>query len=120
MASLADGSGTTRFTYYPISDSPVLGAGRLATVTGPFPGLLITFGYDQLGRRISRDINGAGWGRAFDALGRVISETNVLGGFAYSYDGASHSSFQSFTQTVLRPVTLPAQPQRPAPVANYL
>lgn len=46
---------------------------------------------DELGRVVTRAINGSAntvtW--AFDALGRVTSEVNVLGTFTYGYGGVS-------------------------------
>lgn len=47
----------------------------------------ITYNYDNLGRTTNRSINGnnnsATW--TYDAINRVISETNALGAFDYSY-----------------------------------
>ena len=89
IASMTDGIGTTLYSYIPITSSPVLGAGRLASVTGPLPDETVTYSYDELGRVAQRAVNGISetWSR--DALGRVMAITNALGSFSFSYDGAS-------------------------------
>jgi RHS repeat-associated protein len=96
VTSMTDGTGTTRYGYVPITPQPTLGAGLLATVNGPLPGATITYGYDALGRRISTDINGTSSSMVLDAAGRVMSETNALGTFTYTYDG---NSFRETSQT---------------------
>ena len=96
VTSMTDGTGTTRYGYVPITPQPTLGAGQLATVDGPLPNATITYGYDELGRRISTDINGTGSSVTLDAAGRVTSETNALGTFTYTYDG---DSFRETSQT---------------------
>jgi RHS repeat-associated protein len=86
VASMADGTGTTTYTYKLPGQ---LGAGGIASVDGPLPSDTMTYDYDELGRITTRAINGAAntvsWG--FDALGRLVSEINVLGTFSYAYDG---------------------------------
>ena len=94
--SMTDGTGTTRYGYVLITPQAELGAGQLATVSVPQPSAVITYGYDQLGRRVSTDINGTSSSVAFDAAGRVTSETNALGDFTYTYDG---NSFRETSQT---------------------
>jgi RHS repeat-associated protein len=84
-----DGAGTTDFTYYPITGGPVPGAGQVLTVHGPLPNEMITYAYDQLGRVITRSINGVPQNTGYDAMGRVAGVTNVLGAFGYSYVGAT-------------------------------
>ena len=96
VTSMTDGTGPTRYGYVPITPQPALGAGQLATVDGPLPGATITYGYDELGRQISTDINGTGSTVTLDAAGRVTSETNALGAFTYTYDG---NSFRETSQT---------------------
>jgi YD repeat-containing protein len=80
-ATMVDGVGTTTYTYHPIGTTPPLGAGRLASVDGSLPNDTITYSYDELGRVVSRMINGVGSTVTYDALARVIAETNVLGSF---------------------------------------
>jgi YD repeat-containing protein len=88
LATMVDGTGTTTYGYHPAGQ---LGATQLASVDGPLTDDTITYGYDELGRVTTRAINGSAntvtW--AFDALGRVTSEQNVLGTFAYTYDGVT-------------------------------
>lgn len=87
--SMTDGTGTTTYSYYPVTSTPTLGANQLASVDGPLPNDTITYEYDELGRRVSTAIDGVAMRMIFDAAGRVISETNALGTFTYAYDGAS-------------------------------
>jgi YD repeat-containing protein len=86
VATRTDGTGVTTYAYHPVGG---LGAGQLATVDGPLIDDTITYTCDQLGRVIVRAINSVGVTLAFDALGRVTSEVNVLGTFGYTYDGVS-------------------------------
>jgi RHS repeat-associated protein len=87
IASMADGTGTTGYSYNPVAVPPALGAGRLASVDGPLANDTITYSYDQLGRAISRSINGAANAASmvYDTLGRTQTATNPLGTFTYSY-----------------------------------
>ncbi len=87
LSSVTDGTGLTSFTYNPITPTPTLGAGRLARVTGPLANSAIAYGYDELGRVVSRSVNGVARTRVFDALGRVVKTTNTLGAFTTAYDG---------------------------------
>src|SRR5262249_53449063 len=50
---MTDGTGTTTYSYNPVAAIPGLGANQLASVDGPLPNDTITYGYDELGRRIS-------------------------------------------------------------------
>jgi RHS repeat-associated protein len=89
LATITDGSGTTRYAYHPITGGPNPGGGLLASIDGPLTNDTITFGYDVLGRRISTAINGVATALTYDAAGRSTGETNVLGSFAYAYANAS-------------------------------
>ena len=62
-----------------------LGAGRLASVTGPLPNSTVTYSYDELGRVSIRAINGVAQAVTYDALGRVTMVTNALGSFTNVY-----------------------------------
>jgi RHS repeat-associated protein len=94
LASMRDAIGTTTYAYIPIAQSPSLGAGKLARTDGPLQTDSVTYAYDELGREVQVAINGLGWGRTFDADGRLSAETNVLGTFSYIYDGPSHRVLQ--------------------------
>ena len=89
VATMLDGTGTTTYGYHPIGTPPPLGAGRVASVDGPLSNDTITYGYDELGRVLSRAINGVTLTDEYDALGRMIAENNVLGSFSYQYDGVT-------------------------------
>ena len=89
VATMLDGTGTTTYGYHPIGTPPPLGAGRVASVDGPLSNDTITYGYDELGRVLSRAINGVALTDEYDALGRMIAENNVLGSFSYQYDGVT-------------------------------
>src|SRR5206468_9550015 len=49
----------------------------------------ITYSYDELGRMISRAINGVATSQNYDTLGRTTEEVNALGTFAFAYDGVT-------------------------------
>jgi YD repeat-containing protein len=87
--SMTDGTGTTLYSYNPITAIPALGANQMASVDGPLPNDTITYEYDALGRRVSTAINGVAMRMNYDAAGRVSSETNALGAFTYAYDGVT-------------------------------
>ena len=89
LSSTLDKYGTTTYTYNPVTTPPSLGAGRLATVSGPFPNSTIAYTYDALGRVTGRGINGSGETRTFDPLGRLATVSNPLGAFQYAYQGAT-------------------------------
>jgi RHS repeat-associated protein len=89
LATMTDGTGTTSYTYYPVTSPPTLGAGRLQAADGPLGSDVITYSYDELGRVVGRSINGTGLSLTYDALGRPSGETSVLGAFSYGYDGVT-------------------------------
>jgi len=89
LTGMHDGTGTTIYTYNPITPSPGLGAGQLASVSGPVPTSLVTYQYDALGRLSGQAINGVGQAFTYDVLGRPEVVTNVLGSFRYGYVGAT-------------------------------
>ena len=65
------------------------GAGRLASVDGPWANDTIAYTYDELGRIAQRSIGGVPESFAFDAAGRPASVSNPLGSFAIGYDGVT-------------------------------
>jgi RHS repeat-associated protein len=89
IISIADGIGMTVYSYNPISGTPIPGAGQLASIDGPLADDTITFAYDEVGRRVSTAVGGISLGVTYDAVGRLIGETNALGAFVYAYDGPS-------------------------------
>jgi len=90
VLTMDDGTGRTTYDYYPITKSPGLGAGKLASETGPLPNSTISYQYDELGRVIERAVNGVSQTRIYDALGRVALVTNPLGDFALNYVDATN------------------------------
>lgn len=89
LTSMTDRLGVTHYSYFPITPVPTLGAGLLAGLTGPIQHDRATFGYDELGRCVSRVVNGDTSSETFDAGGRRTSVANSLGTFATTYEGAS-------------------------------
>lgn len=93
VQSTSDGEGVTQYDYLPITannppeSSYTIGAGRLASIDGPWDNDTITFSYDALGRPLSQSINGVASTVAYDTLGRVSGVTNALGTFGYTYEG---------------------------------
>jgi YD repeat-containing protein len=90
LSAINDGTGTTTFSYHPIGPAPGLGAGRLAVVTPPLARSSISYGYDELGRVITRDINGSTETRTFDSLGRLTGVAHALGSFGYDFIPGTH------------------------------
>ena len=97
IAVMQDGIGQTLYSYVAAGQP---GAGRLASVDGPFDSDTITFSYDDLGRVIARSVNGSAntLSNTFDALGRLSSMTTGLGQFTYAY-----SATRGLLQTVSFP-----------------
>jgi RHS repeat-associated protein len=89
---MADGTGTTTYSYATITGSVTTGAGRLSSVVVPIASSTgtITYAYDELGRVTARDVDHTLTGdndtsTTFDSLGRVTGVTNALGAFTYAY-----------------------------------
>ena len=91
--TMADGTGTTIYTYYPVKSGVSLGANQMQSVTSPVAGTAladtITYSYDALGRVVGRSINGTAEATTFDALGRVSAMGNALDSFSYVYADAT-------------------------------
>jgi RHS repeat-associated protein len=90
LASMNDGTAGTSYSYYEITASPPLGAGKLQSVDGPLGSDTIVYSYDSLGRVTSRSINGVSSSVAYDSLGRLDTSNNILGQFTRVYDGTTH------------------------------
>ena len=82
--SLTDGVGTTQYSYGPAGSPGALPTHQEA---GPFSNSAIASVYDELGRLSSRTVQGRGGDLQYDAIGRVIGQTNDLGAFTLSYLG---------------------------------
>ena len=85
LLSMTDGTGTTTYAYVPVGS---LGALRLAQEQSPLASSAIGYGYDALGRLVSRNVAGAGpESFGYDAIGRLTSHNSDLGAFTLSYLG---------------------------------
>jgi RHS repeat-associated protein len=84
LVSIEDATGTINYAYHPVR---ALGALQLASASGPVPGARIEYGYDELGRSVSRSVNGVTSTAAFDNFGRLSRVRNSLGEFALTYAG---------------------------------
>ncbi|MBI4914111.1 MAG: hypothetical protein HY823_15390 [Acidobacteria bacterium] len=89
LATSTGAFGTTTYTYNAITQPPSPGAGRLASVAGPWANSTVTYSYDSLGRVQTRGINGVHETRSFDSLGRMGTSSNALGTFTYTYEGST-------------------------------
>jgi YD repeat-containing protein len=95
LATMTDTTGTTQYGYHPINAADGLpGDGLLATVDGPLAEDTFTYGYDVLGRVVSRSLGGAGTtnvvGYGFnDPLGRLKTIADPLGTFTRAYQGVT-------------------------------
>lgn len=88
LASVTRDNQAISYTYNPslgLTQNPLPGAGRLATIEGTEG--VQTFTHDELGRMSANTLNGLSRSRSWDQLGRLISSTNPLGTFSYNYDG---------------------------------
>ncbi len=87
ITSMTDGVGTTAYSYNPITSLATLGAGRLASITGPLSNSVVAYTYDELGRVLTNSINGTAnmSSIVYDSLGRISSVTNLLGLFSWQY-----------------------------------
>lgn len=90
LATMTDGGGATTYAYHPITSSPILGAGELASIDGPLTNDTISLTYDELGRKLSESISGVTETVTYDSLGRVATNSNALGEFVRTYDGVTH------------------------------
>ncbi len=82
--TMVDGNGTTSYIYKAAGTD---GAGQLASVDGPFTDDTITYSYDELGRVLTRLLNGTGTEITYDTLGRLSQLEFPIGAFDYTYAG---------------------------------
>lgn len=88
MASMTDGMGLTTYSYGAVTGSAA-GANLLTRIKQSWNGADIVYNHDQLGRVVSRSINGVPQTIGYDATGRANAVTNALGSFGYTFEGAS-------------------------------
>jgi YD repeat-containing protein len=88
LATMLDGTGTTAYTYYA---SAVLGATQVASVGGPPTNRMITYSYDELGRVVSRAINGV--------TATAVNRTGFVGGLIPREDVAHGKTQQVLPRT---------------------
>ncbi len=85
LVTMTDGTGTTRYSYVAPGS---LGALRLLREAGPLPNGAVTYGYDALGRVVSRTVGGASAETfQYDPIGRLAGHTDALGKFTLGYLG---------------------------------
>ena len=84
LASMNDGNGLTRFQYNPAGQ---LGANKIKLEDGPYQNDTVSYGYDTLGRIVTRTVDTTPESLGFDAIGRLASDQNPLGSFSYQYLG---------------------------------
>lgn len=92
-------AGDVAMTY---RDAGTLGAGQVSTVTNTFSSgaAVITYSYDEWGRKVGRNIDGANLESiGYDPLGRVSSITSLLGTFTNNYFDPSHPTDRLGTVT---------------------
>ena len=82
--TMVDGNGTTTYSYVAAGTN---GAGQLASVDGPFSNDTISYTYDELGRVLTRMLNGTGTEITYDTLGRLSQLEFPIGTFDYTYVG---------------------------------
>ena len=82
--AMVDGNGTTTYSYVAPGTN---GAGQLASVDGPFSSDTISYAYDELGRVLTRMLNGTGTEITYDTLGRLSQLEFPIGAFDYTYVG---------------------------------
>jgi len=99
LTSRTDAAGTATFGYDP--------AGRLDSMTDPLTGADVTYGYNQASELtgVSYGAGDASQALAYDALGRVTSDTlrtsagATIASATYGYDAAGHLTSQGTTGT---------------------
>lgn len=94
VTAMSDEIGSTSYSYYPVGS---LGANQLQMVVSPIPGAsgsdTVIYGYDALGRVVTRSVNGSVESTSYDSLGRVTRVANALDTFNYGYaDGTDRVS----------------------------
>lgn len=89
LRTVTDGTGVTTYSYGPVTGGVAASANRLAEIHSTWTNSRIAFSYDELGRVLTRSIDGAAQTVERDVRGRVSTLQNVLGSFVYTYEGTS-------------------------------
>jgi RHS repeat-associated protein len=84
LTSMADGIGTTNYSYTAIGTN---GALKLSSLDGPYSNDVIGLTYDALGRLSGRNITGGNETFGYDPISRMNSHGTPLGPFTYGYLG---------------------------------
>ncbi len=101
--AMQDGYGVTFFNYYPVTNPPATGAGRLQSVVEPTGYDTLYYGYDALGRintkALTNSVITSGTSSldpftyhhtyTYDVLGRVSRDAVGGGAYTFNYYGAS-------------------------------
>jgi RHS repeat-associated protein len=85
LRMIIQGATTSTYTYHPITTSPQPGAGRLASVNGQQSNDTIAYTYDELGRVVTRTLNGITTTSGYDALGRLTTLTDPISPVPFTY-----------------------------------
>ena len=121
VVTMTDETGTTHYAYGIIGQP---GALRLTNVLAPLPVATVQYQYDADNRVISRSINGIPETYGYDALNRLVSDTNSLGRFSYSYLGptdlVTRQSLASSPVTIDYHYLPPNQDDRLAAIVNRI
>jgi RHS repeat-associated protein len=89
LRQMVDGTGTTSYAYQPITGAASLGAGQIGSADGPLANDTISYTYDELGRVVSRTLNGVTSSWSYDQEGRLQTLGDPIGNFTYTYLGNS-------------------------------
>lgn len=75
---------TTTYSYHPFGST---GGGRVASITDGITGAVLGYTYDNVGRLLTRQIDGSANDRTYvyDGIGQITSETNPLGTFTFDW-----------------------------------
>jgi RHS repeat-associated protein len=121
VSSIENDLGNINFTYNPIPEeipmSPDYGAGRLASMSGPWPDSEMTVEYDDALGRVTQTTMQSVWEMSglatttysYDAYRRLNQMTNPLGTFTFAWDGET-SRLASMTSSHGHEVALAYKP----------
>jgi len=104
LDTMVDGTGTTTFSYNPITTGGTLGAGSVSSIDGPLGNDTITYTYDVLGRISQRAINNVSEGVAYDELGRITSHDLPGGGTILLSYFDNQTAAPTYTLQMTRPL----------------